>query len=230
MSHELRTPLNAVIGYAEILTEDLLDVGNDTGAEDAARIREAGRHLLALVGDVLDVARFDSNQLTLNVEETDVADVLREAAEAVRAPLTARGVQLDVQIARMTPMMCDAARLKQAVGNLLSNAVKFTPQGSVRLTAFSQRGQDGETLVVQVRDTGVGVRAEDVARLFQPFHQADNSTTRKFDGAGLGLVMTRNIARLMGGDVSAESAPGLGSTFTLRVPRRAAIETVRATA
>ncbi len=216
MSHELRTPLNAVIGYAEMLADDLADTGAETAAKDARKIGRAGRHLLGLVDDVLDLAHMDSGQLTLNVAPADVGGLLNGAAEEARALLQARGLQFDVDIQRMPAMACDGPRLKRAVAHLLSNAVKFTQRGSVLLTA---RLED-EWLVVRVIDTGIGIAPDQLATLFQPFQQADNSTTRKFDGAGLGLIMTRNLARLMGGDVQVESALGQGSAFTLRIPRR----------
>ena len=225
MSHELRTPLNAVIGYSEMLAEDLQDAGLDNAGADAERIRDSGQHLLGLIDDILDLAKADSNQLKIYWAMTNVQDVLTRAVEAARAAAQANGNRIERRISpTLAPMMSDEKRLKQAVGNLLSNACKFTSDGLITLSAEMV----GDDLVVSVRDTGVGVSEEAQRRLFQPFVQADASLTRRADGAGLGLVNARNIARLMGGDVTVQSELGRGSAFTLRLPRAAPAAAVQA--
>jgi signal transduction histidine kinase len=222
MSHELRTPLNAVINYAEMLEEELGAKGLEAACEDARRIRRAGRQLLGLINDVLEVA--ESSRADLIWEEADVRELLREAIRAVRDLAQENGNRIVAKATSEVGRVLTApARLRDALIKLASNACKFTQNGLISIYASIE----ADHLVVRVRDNGVGMSPEELARIFQPFVQVDDSDTRRAGGSGLGLVITRSIARMMGGDVQVQSAPAVGSTFTLRVPvRRPAVSQV----
>ncbi len=220
MSHELRTPLTGVIGYSEILEEDLLALERADMARDARRIRTAARHLLAIINDVLDLSKIEAGRMEVNPAPADLALILEEVAETAAPLAEANSNRLECAIAPdLGVAMIDATRLRQCLLNLLSNACKFTEGGVVRLSARRETGA-GEALVFSISDTGLGMSPAQVAKLFKPFVQADASTTRRFGGTGLGLAITRRLAQLMGGDVSVESALGDGSVFTLRLPAR----------
>ncbi|MDX2274999.1 MAG: ATP-binding protein [Hyphomonadaceae bacterium] len=225
MSHELRTPLNAIIGYAEILEEDLEAAPEDANADDARRIRRAARHLLLLINEVLDLSKIEAGRLELINGPVDVAALLREVEETVRPIGAGNGnkVVLDI-VGRIPTLEIDAARLKQCLLNLATNACKFTKDGRVTIRASMEMRAGASVLEVAVIDTGIGISHEDQARLFQPFVQVDGAETRKQDGTGLGLVITRKLAQAMGGDVALVSSPGLGSTFTLTIAARVAAE------
>lgn len=217
MSHELRTPLNAVIGYAEILAEDLRAEERDEAAGDAERIRAAARHLLALINEVLDLSKIEAGRMELHVADVDGDELVREAAEAVELAARAKGVAVVVEIApTLRHLRTDGVKLRQCVLNLLSNAVKFTQTGTVRLRARVEGG----LARIEVEDTGIGMNPEQLKRLFQPFMQADSDTSARFGGTGLGLAITRRLAMLMGGDVTVRSAPGVGSVFELTIAAR----------
>ena len=220
MSHELRTPLNAVIGYSEILMEDLAFSGAAESAEDAARIRKAARHLLELINEILDLSKIEAGRLEMRPEPTDLAQILRDVAEAVRPAAQAAGTQLTL-VAPPAPiaLVTDPTRLRQCLLNLFSNATKFTQNGVIEVTAQATGDGPAGALTIAVKDSGIGMSPEQLARLFQPFVQADPSATRKYGGTGLGLVITRRLARALGGDVAVESALGEGSTFTLTIAR-----------
>jgi signal transduction histidine kinase len=224
MSHELRTPLNAVIGYAEIIEEDL-ELG-DTSASpgDLGKIRGAASHLLSLINEVLDLSRIEAGKLDLRADQLDLRVLLRETLDTVR-PLA--GKQRSTCVLRIAPdlapaIFSDETRLRQCVLNLLSNAAKFTVSGVVALEARNCRIGGAAGVAISVRDTGPGISPQNLAGLFQPFVQVDSTQTRAHDGAGLGLVITRRLARAMGGDVQASSKLGEGSTFTIYVPVGAA--------
>ncbi|GAM98658.1 chemotaxis protein methyltransferase CheR [alpha proteobacterium U9-1i] len=219
MSHELRTPLNAVIGYAEIIEEDLASGETDRSADDLGKIRNAAGHLLSLINEVLDLSRIEAGKIELNTSDFGLQALLKNALDTV-APLAAKnGVRCGLTLAPgVTQLHADETRVRQCVLNLLSNAVKFTHQGNVSIVARPCRIGGADGVAIAVRDSGQGISAESLARLFQPFVQADNSKTRAHDGAGLGLVITRRLARAMGGDVVAKSELGRGSEFTLYLP------------
>lgn len=223
MSHELRTPLNAIIGYSEIIEEDLSAGAVEACPEDIARVRKAAVHLLGLIADVLDISKIEAEKLALAPEDIDVAALARECVETI-APLAASNRSVcDVIVDPSAASMCaDPMRVKQCLMNLLSNAAKFTRNGRVVLHARSVSFAGAEAVAFAVRDTGIGISPEGLGRLFQPFEQADASITRAYGGTGLGLALTRRFARLMGGDVSAESELGRGSQFTLVLPRQPA--------
>jgi signal transduction histidine kinase/CheY-like chemotaxis protein len=219
MSHELRTPLNAIIGYSEMLLEEMADLGEERFGADLQKIHVAGRHLLELINAVLDLSKIEAGKMELFLETFDVTALVQDLA-AVMQPLAEKnGNRLDVTCAPgLGTMHADRTKLRQALLNLLSNACKFTERGTISLHASREAGQPGDRLVFEVRDTGIGMTRDQIDRLFQAFTQADASTARKYGGTGLGLVVSRRICRLMGGDVTVTSEPGAGSTFTVRLP------------
>jgi signal transduction histidine kinase/streptogramin lyase len=220
-SHELRTPLNAIIGYSEILEEDAARSGQQGLLEDLKRIQASARHLLGLINDILDLSRIEAGKMSLHVETFKVAEVLQDVAVTV-APLLARsGNTLEMPaLDGLGEMRSDAARVRQVLLNLAGNATKFTHAGRVRLQVERESGPEGAFVRFRVSDTGIGMSPEQVAKLFQPFTQADPSTTRRYGGTGLGLAISRRLCRMLGGDVTVESTLGKGSTFTVRLPER----------
>jgi PAS domain S-box-containing protein len=217
MSHEIRTPLNAVLGLARIGARD--SAGHAAHAT-FARIRDAGQHLLGVINDILDFSRLDAGKLSIESHPFALAAALANAASFITGAATQKGLSYAVTASPELPAWVrgDAQRLQQILVNLLSNAVKFTEHGEVRLRV----APDGENIYFKVIDSGVGMSAEQIERLFRPFEQADSSTTRKYGGSGLGLAISRNLALLMGGEITVDSAPGAGSSFTLRLPLPAA--------
>jgi len=220
MSHELRTPLNAIIGYSEMVEEEVADIGHQELAPDLQKIRSAGRHLLALINDILDLSKIEAGKLELYVEAFDVRQVVDEVTSTVRPLVEKNANRLELRCAGdLGTMRSDLVKVRQALLNLLSNASKFTDHGTITLTADRERNGDGhEWMVFTVADSGIGMTPEQMAKLFQAFAQADASTARRFGGTGLGLAITRRFCQMMGGDVMVASEPGKGSTFTVRLP------------
>jgi signal transduction histidine kinase/CheY-like chemotaxis protein len=219
MSHELRTPLNAIIGYSEMLLEEAEDLGQPELKPDLEKIRGAGRHLLGLINDILDLSKIEAGKMDLFVEEFDVAAVLEDVRETVEPLVTRNGNALEVRHAPdLGAMRSDQVKVRQTLFNLLGNAAKFTKGGRITLEARRLAGGDGDRLEFRIADTGIGMTPEQVARLFQPFSQADASTTRHYGGTGLGLAITQHFCRMLGGEVAVESEPGGGSTFTVTLP------------
>jgi signal transduction histidine kinase/DNA-binding response OmpR family regulator/HAMP domain-containing protein len=220
MSHELRTPMNAIIGVSEMLLEDARDLGREDEVEPLTRILRAARHLLTLINDILDLSKIEAGKMELHLESFSVAALVDEVAGTVRPLAETNGNRLQVEhAADVGPMRADLTRVRQALLNLASNAVKFTEGGSVTIAAARATGPGGgDWIVLRVSDTGIGMTPEQTARLFQDFTQADASTTRKYGGTGLGLAISRRFCRMMGGDITVESTPGAGSTFTIRLP------------
>ncbi|HYE00829.1 MAG TPA: response regulator [Alphaproteobacteria bacterium] len=219
MSHELRTPLNSIIGITEMLIEDARDLGDDDNIEPLERVARAGKHLLHLINEILDLSKIEAGRIELH-EEPVVLPELAAELRSIAAPLAQKGGNaLTVACAAdLPPLVTDRTRLHQILLNLLGNACKFTESGKVSLGIRREYMTDGEWLRCDVTDTGIGMSAEQLSKLFRDFSQADSSITRKFGGTGLGLAISRRFARLMGGDITVESAPGQGSTFTLRLP------------
>jgi signal transduction histidine kinase len=219
MSHELRTPLNAVIGYSEMLEELAHDEGQHEFIPDLRRIHGAGTHLLALINDILDLSKIEAGKMEVQIEDVPVPPLINEVLSTVR-PLADRNANvLEVRsLAAPATVQADGIRLKQVLLNLLSNACKFTSNGRVTLEVESMAHDGASWALFRVKDTGIGMTSEELARLFQPFMQADGSTSRKYGGTGLGLALSRHFCRSMNGDVTAESAPGAGSAFTVRLP------------
>jgi PAS domain S-box-containing protein len=219
MSHELRTPLNAVIGYSEMLHEIAEERGQQDMLMDLRRIQTAGKHLLGLINDILDLSKIEAGKVQLSTERFAVAPVIRDVAGTLQALAEKNANRLDVDCAEgLGYMVADQTRTRQVLLNLLSNACKFTEGGVVRLEAKQTRGESGNWMEFRVADTGIGMTPEQIDRLYRPFMQADASTTRKYGGTGLGLAISRHLCQMMGGSLSVESQLGLGSVFTVRMP------------
>jgi len=219
MSHELRTPMNAIIGYSEMLMEEFDEMETDEVVADLNKIHGAGRHLLALINDVLDISKIESGKMTVFIEAFDVATVIRDVENTVQPLLRQNENTLTVLIAdNCGAMQSDLTKVRQTLINLLSNAAKFCDRGSIRLVVSRHSEDAGDVVSFQVSDTGIGMTAAQIAKLFQPFSQADSSTTRRFGGTGLGLAISRRFCRMLGGDIAVESEPGKGSTFTVTLP------------
>ena len=224
MSHEIRTPLNAVLGLAQV---GVLNPGGGASAEARtafAGIVDAGQHLLGVVDDILDFSRLDAGKLVVEQQVFELAAALSNATSLVAGAAQRKQLHFELNTAPGLPRWVrgDAQRLQQILINLLSNAVKFSEAGAVSLRVAhdggGRHGGDGDEIYFKVVDAGIGITPEQVARLFMPFEQADSSTTRRFGGSGLGLAISQNLAQRMGGQISVDSTPGAGSTFTLRLP------------
>ncbi len=226
MSHELRTPLNAVIGYSEILQEDADASGDARRADDLSRITAAGKHLLSLVTDVLDITRIEADEMELQVGDFAVArlieDVAATAAPLVKSNGNRLATRVDPNVGRMSS---DQLRLRQAALNLMSNAAKFTSNGLIELSARRLRLETGDWIEVEVRDTGIGIARDDLKTIFQDYKQVNSIEARKRKGTGLGLALSQKLCLMMGGNIFADSELGHGSRFTIRVP---AILSIRA--
>ena len=215
MSHELRTPLNAVIGYSEMVQEELQDLDQLALIPDVEKINAAGRHLLGLINDVLDLSKIEAGHMQLDVETFDLAALLQGVVGTTAPLAAARGNRLVVEGAATAGVIhSDRTKVQQVLLNLLGNAVKFTERGEIRLTVT----RHADRVSFAVSDTGIGMTGEQMGRLFKEFSQADVSTTRRYGGTGLGLAISQRLCRLMGGAIEATSAPGQGSTFTVCLP------------
>jgi signal transduction histidine kinase/CheY-like chemotaxis protein/HAMP domain-containing protein len=220
MSHELRTPLNAIIGYSEILQEDAADGGQVHFVTDLKKIEGAGRHLLGLINDILDLSKVEAGKMEVFMEEVGIPSLLEEVGAIIRPLVAKSGNTLELRVApEIGSIRTDRTKVKQCLLNVLSNASKFTQNG--KLTIAIER-TDRTTVQMTISDTGIGMSPEQLGRLFQAFSQADASTTKKFGGTGLGLAITRHFCRLLGGDISVTSQVGEGSTFTIVIPDQAA--------
>jgi signal transduction histidine kinase/CheY-like chemotaxis protein len=222
MSHELRTPLNAIIGLTELLCDNAGRFGTEKALEPLRRVLRAGRHLLSLINDILDLSKIEAGKMDLTLESVAIGPVVEEVLGTARplAEQNKNAIELDCP-AGIGSVHADNMRLRQILLNLLSNACKFTKGGTVRLHVGSAEDADQHWVDFAVSDTGIGMTEEQLGRLFQEFTQADASTTRQFGGTGLGLAISRRLCRLMGGDITVTSAPGEGSTFTVRLPAQA---------
>ena len=244
MSHELRTPLNAIIGYSEMLQEEAEDLEQEDFIPDLQKIHAAGKHLLGLINDILDLSKIEAGRMELYLETFDISAMAEDVVTTLQ-PLVDKNTNiLNIQFGNeLGSMHADLTKVRQSLFNLLSNACKFTQQGTITLTLSRGRGGDGENssiqiqdgesigtsssplplnspdwITFQVRDTGIGMTPEQMSRLFEAFTQADASTTRQYGGTGLGLAITKKLCQMMGGDVTVESEVGKGSTFTIHLP------------
>jgi signal transduction histidine kinase len=219
MSHELRTPLNAIIGYSDLLIEEAEELEAQDLVPDLDKIRSSGKHLLGLINDVLDLSKIEAGKMEMSLETFEVRDVVSAVAAMVRPLVEKNGNVFEVAIdEHIGTMHADLTRVRQILLNLLGNASKFTSKGTISLTVTREESKQREWVVFAVRDTGIGMTAEQLTRLFQPFTQADPSTTRKYGGTGLGLSISHRLSRLMNGTISVVSEPGMGSIFTVRIP------------
>ncbi|HWK55671.1 MAG TPA: PAS domain-containing sensor histidine kinase, partial [Hyphomicrobiales bacterium] len=222
MSHELRTPLNAIIGYSQILQEDVEDEGQDQFLPDLRKIESAGKHLLGLINSILDLSKIEAGKMEIFLEAVAVAR-LAEEVRTLTAPLAgSNGNTVQVRVAdAVGTIETDVTKLKQSLLNLVSNACKFTKAGQVTLDIDTAMHEGAPAVCFRVSDTGIGMTPEQLAKLFQPFTQADSSTTRQYGGTGLGLVITKSLCELLGGQVTAASEAGKGSCFTIVLPLHA---------
>ncbi|MCP4005991.1 MAG: response regulator [bacterium] len=219
MSHELRTPMNAIIGYSEMLIEESEDLEPDEFVPDLTKIRAAGKHLLTLINDILDLSKIEAGKMELYLETFDLSSMIDEVAATVDTLIKKKDNALQINKGDdLGSMHADVTKLRQVLFNLISNAAKFTDQGTITLDTHREATDDGDWITFVVADTGIGVAADKIGKLFDEFTQADASTTRKFGGTGLGLAITKRFCQLMGGDITAESTLGEGSTFTIRLP------------
>jgi signal transduction histidine kinase len=217
MSHELRTPLNAIAGYVELMEMGLRGPVTEAQLGDLSRIRHSQQSLLAIINDILNFARLESGRVEYNVAEVPLADVLHGVEPLIHPQVQVRGLRYDgFQPDPALRVRADPEKLQQILLNLLSNSIKFTDPGG--RVALASEARDGKVLV-RVRDTGRGIPADKLEAIFEPFTRVENALTRTTEGTGLGLAISRDLARAMGGDITAESEPGQGSVFTVVLPR-----------
>jgi len=219
MSHELRTPLNAVIGYSEILLEDELERENKTKVADLQRINSAGKHLLSLVTDVLDLSKIEADTTELAIESVDLAQFAQQICVTMRPLAEQNGTKLALKCGDLGEVETDPTKLRQVIINLLSNAAKFTRDGKITMTVLRTKGSSVDWVEICVEDTGIGIAESDLPKLFQNFNQANGSAC-KHGGTGLGLAISQKLCGLMGGGISCTSELGCGSTFVVRLPAR----------
>ena len=219
MSHELRTPLNAIIGFSEVLQSGMAGPISEKQKEFVGDIRDSGKHLLSLINDILDLSKIEAGKMELDVARFDMASAIDNAMTLVRGRADRQGIRLEANVSSdVTEYEGDERKFKQIVLNLLTNAVKFTPEGgTVSLAAGRSKG----AYEVSVKDTGIGIAAEDHEKIFEEFQQVGVASARKAEGTGLGLTLTRRLVELHGGTIRVASAPGQGSTFTFTLPIRA---------
>lgn len=219
MSHELRTPLNAVIGYSEMLLDDVVEGNYANIAPDLKKIKMAGMHLLNLINEVLDLAKIEAGKVSISLEQFDVANLIEEVAASVRPLIKDSRVILHVNCEKgLGSIRSDEMKLRQALMNLLSNACKFTEKGSINVVAERIDRAGAAWIKIAVIDTGIGIAMEQIGKLFSDFYQVDRSTTRKYGGTGLGLAISRRFCQMLGGDILVESRLYTGSTFTIVLP------------
>jgi signal transduction histidine kinase/CheY-like chemotaxis protein len=219
MSHELRTPLNAIIGYSELLAEDAEDRGDPAATADLGKIQAAGKHLLGLINDILDLSKIEAGKMDLYIESVSLPVLAREVKTIVDPMVGKNGNRLVIDMPDdIGSLSTDVTKLKQCLINLLNNAAKFTQGGDVGLSVA--RDGDAGMVTFEITDTGIGMTEEQIGRLFEAFTQADSSTTRNFGGTGLGLNITKHFVEMLGGSIAVSSVPGQGSTFTVNLPNR----------
>jgi two-component system, sensor histidine kinase len=219
MSHEFRTPLNAIIGYSELMKEEMEETDDAEFLADLNKVHKAAKHLLALINDILDISKIEAGKMELHLEAFDVRHLIEEVLGTVREMVEKNGNRLLLECAGDPgKMKSDPVRLRQILLNLIGNSGKFTKNGQVILQVSRFNSNNSDWLRVQVRDTGIGISVEDQKKLFQTFTQADGSTTRKYGGTGLGLAISQRFVHMMGGRITVDSTLGLGSTFQLELP------------
>jgi PAS domain S-box-containing protein len=219
MSHELRTPLNAIIGYSEMLQEEAQDLGQQSFIADLGKINGAGKHLLALINDVLDLSKIEAGRMTLFSEDFAVKSMVNDVVNTIGSLVSKNANKLEVRVDDNVGMMhADLTKIRQTLFNLLSNACKFTENGTITLEVSRDDAAGGPWVSFRVSDTGIGMNPQQLLRLFESFSQADPSTTRKYGGTGLGLAITKRFCQMMGGDVTVSSEVGKGSMFVVRLP------------
>jgi signal transduction histidine kinase len=232
MSHELRTPLNAIIGYSQMLQEDCGLAPSEQFRPDLQKVERSGHMLLGIINDILDLSKIEAGRMELRLEMFNVADVLRDVQSTVQPLAAQHGNRLEVACRDDAQEgYGDVAKFRQSLLNLVNNACKFTENGQVEITVQKVQRDRRTLLEVQVADNGIGIEAEHLGKLFQPFSQVDASATRRYGGTGLGLAISRKYCQMMGGDITVESELGGGSRFAIRIPASeemsAAMESVK---
>jgi len=223
MSHELRTPMNAIIGYSEMLMEDAEDEGNKEAAGDLNKIHGAGKHLLSLINDVLDLAKIESGRMDIHLETFEVRPMVDDVVATIEALMQKNDNRLKVEVDEtLDTMHADVTKVRQAILNLLSNAAKFTHEGEIGLAVHRERHDGVAWIRMSVSDSGIGIPPDKIDHVFEEFSQADETTTRDYGGTGLGLPISRRFCQMMGGDITVESTVGEGSTFTIGLPLQVA--------
>ena len=218
MSHELRTPLNAIIGVSEMLREDAESLNQDL--EPLDRVLGAARHLLALINDILDLSKIEAGRMELHLETFPLTPLIEDVAKTIEPMATKNGNRIVIECpADLGTIHADQTRFRQSLLNLASNANKFTEKGTISIAAHQAQKNDRDWITLAVTDTGIGMTPEQMGKLFQEFSQASSSTASKYGGTGLGLAISKRFCQMMGGDITVESEPGRGSTFTIRLPR-----------
>jgi signal transduction histidine kinase len=221
MSHELRTPMNAIIGYSEMLEEEAMELGQQGFLPDLKRIQNAGKHLLELINDVLDLSKIESGKITIYCEDIEIAKMVRDIECTMKSAIQKNGNTLTVEMpGDIGFMQSDLTKIRQTLFNLLSNAAKFTHEGQITFIINAHTKNRRQFVSFSISDTGIGMKPNQVERLFEPFTQADESTTRKYGGTGLGLAISRRFCRMLGGDIEVQSKYRKGSTFTVTLPRK----------
>ena len=219
MSHELRTPMNAIIGYSEMLEEEAEDLGHEAYIPDLQKIHGAGKHLLSLINDILDLSKIEAGRMDLYLERFELESMLNDVVGTINPLVEKNGNKLVVEMPDDPGVArADLTKVRQTLFNLLSNAAKFTENGTITLAARREQEAGRDWIILSVQDEGIGVAADKLDGLFEEFTQADESTTRNYGGTGLGLAISRRFCQMMGGDISVESTPGVGSSFTIRIP------------
>jgi len=217
MSHELRTPLNSIIGFTGIILQEIVGPLNDEQKKQLTMVRNSSRHLLELINDVLDISKIEAGQLQVAEEEIDLRQIIEKAVQSTRPLAERNGLELGVEIPpEIGTATGDARRVEQIILNLLSNAIKFTEKGSVRIICESE----ADRIVIKVMDTGIGIKTENMEKIFESFRQIDSGLSRKYEGTGLGLSISRRLVQLMGGQIWVTSVEGSGSTFGFSLPKQ----------
>lgn len=228
MSHELRTPLNAIIGYSEMLQEEASDMDYKGIIPDLGKIRSAGRHLLELINEILDLSKIESGRMTLYLETFEVNTLIDSITSTSRPLFDKNKNRLDIIVdPSVGTMHADLTKTRQVLFNLMSNAAKFTKEGRVELKVWSEESNGKNRVVFRVSDTGIGINQQELQTIFRAFTQGDSSTTRKYGGTGLGLAISRRFCQMMGGEIIVESKIGQGSTFTVYIPVKVESEEIR---
>ncbi|MEO0868725.1 MAG: ATP-binding protein, partial [Cyanobacteria bacterium J06642_11] len=228
MSHELRTPLNAIIGYSELLEEDAEDLGQPEFIPELRKIQGAGKHLLELIDGVLDLSKVEAGQMGLHLETFEIKPILEAVVTTIQPVVVKNNNRLHVQCSdTIGEIYADPTKLRQSLLNLLSNANKFTHNGTITLTVQSITVEEDAWMLFQIQDTGIGMLPEQLKKVFNAFAQADSSTTRKYGGTGLGLTITQKFVQMMGGTIDVRSEMGIGTTFTLRIPKTVDESTIK---
>ena len=230
MSHELRTPLNAIIGYSEMLEEETHELGKLENVKDLQKIQGAGKHLLALINDVLDLSKIEAGRMGLHLETFDISQMIEEMVTTLHPAISKNSNTVQVHVAQeLGVMRADITKVRQILYNLLSNASKFTDHGTISVDVDRSTDEDQDWIRFRVTDTGIGITPKQKTNLFQEFTQADVSIARKYGGTGLGLAISYRYVRLMKGRISVESEPGRGSVFTVYLPAKVTTEVIGAT-